>query len=200
VYSINVYAEPKKYCKSESIDFHGGRQGPGGVRKDKPNVPTQKYTGVVWCPQTEFGTFIARRNKYIYVTGNTYNEDMQAYAMLMLVRTWNSFNPEKSDNPFAFFTQCIKHSFIQFLNQEKKHRTIRDLLLVDQGMNPSFNFEDRASGDGDSHFVDDEEDFHAHKQVADLLNEQAKEPDFEGDGGIGVDESTKPMDDFFTVS
>lgn len=71
----------------------------------------------------------------------TYNEDMQAYAMMMLVRTWNSFNPEKSSNPFAFFTQCIKNSFIQYLNQEKRQRNIRDLALVDQGLNPSFNFE-----------------------------------------------------------
>lgn len=71
----------------------------------------------------------------------TYNEDMQSYAMMMLVRTWNSFNPEKSSNPFAFFTQCIKNSFIQYLNQEKRQRNIRDLVLVDQGLNPSFGFE-----------------------------------------------------------
>ncbi|TFH08862.1 MAG: hypothetical protein E4H14_05620 [Candidatus Thorarchaeota archaeon] len=71
----------------------------------------------------------------------TYNEDMQAYAMMMLVRTWNAFNPEKSSNPFAFFTQCIKHSFIQYLNQEKRQRNIRDLILVDQGLNPSYGFE-----------------------------------------------------------
>lgn len=71
----------------------------------------------------------------------TYNEDMQAYAMMMLVRTWNSFNPEKSDNPFAFFTQCIKNSFIQYLNQEKRQRNIRDELLVDQGLTPSLTFQ-----------------------------------------------------------
>lgn len=71
----------------------------------------------------------------------TYNDDMQAYAMMMLVRTWNSFKPEKSSNPFAFFTQCIKNSFIQYLNQEKRQRNIRDLVLVDQGLNPSFGFE-----------------------------------------------------------
>jgi MarR-like DNA-binding transcriptional regulator SgrR of sgrS sRNA len=71
----------------------------------------------------------------------TYNEDMQAYAMMMLVRTWNSFNPEKSKNPFAFFTQCVKNSFIQFLNSEKRHRTLKDELLVDQGLNPSYSYQ-----------------------------------------------------------
>ena len=70
----------------------------------------------------------------------TYNDDMQAYAMMMLVRTWNSFKPEKSNNPFAFFTQCIKNSFIQFLNQERRQRDIRDVLLVDNGMDPSLTY------------------------------------------------------------
>ena len=71
----------------------------------------------------------------------TYNDDMQAYAMMMLVRTWNSFNPEKSNNPFAFFTQCIKNSCIQFLNQEKRHRVIRDEVMVDKGLNPSYTYQ-----------------------------------------------------------
>jgi DNA-directed RNA polymerase specialized sigma24 family protein len=71
----------------------------------------------------------------------TYNEDMQAYAMMMLVRTWRSFDPKKSNNPFAFFTQCIKNSFIQFLNQERRQRDIRDVMLVDKGMSPSYNFQ-----------------------------------------------------------
>jgi hypothetical protein len=71
----------------------------------------------------------------------SYNDDMQAFAMLMLVKTWNAFDPEKSDNPFAFFTQCIHHSFIQFLNQEKRQRNIKDELLLDQGLTPSFGYE-----------------------------------------------------------
>lgn len=71
----------------------------------------------------------------------TYNDDMQAYAMMMLVKTWSSFDPAKSSNPFAFFTQCIKHSFIQYLNQEKKQRNIRDELLVDIGLSPSYTFQ-----------------------------------------------------------
>lgn len=71
----------------------------------------------------------------------TYNEDMQGYAMLMLVKTWDSFNPEKSENPFAFFTQCIKNSFIQYLNYERRQRDIRDEILVDVGMTPSYNYQ-----------------------------------------------------------
>jgi len=82
----------------------------------------------------------ARYGKRGQFANYTYNDDMQAYAMFMLVKTWNAFNPEKSQNPFAFFTQCVKRSFIQFLNQERKQRDIRDGLLVNSGMNPSNTF------------------------------------------------------------
>jgi RNA polymerase sigma factor (sigma-70 family) len=91
----------------------------------------------------------------------SYNEDMQSYAMMMLVRTWNSFDPEKSNNPFAFFTQCIKNSFIQYLNQEKRQRVIRDELLVDQGMNPSYGYGDEEGSDHTIQGIEDEQDFHS---------------------------------------
>lgn len=74
----------------------------------------------------------------------TYNDDMQAFAMLMLVRTWQAFDPLKSQNPFAFFTQCIHHSFIQYLNQEKKQRNIRDEILVQHGMSPSYSYQSQS--------------------------------------------------------
>lgn len=92
-------------------------------------------------------TLCARYGKKGQYAGYTYNDDMQAYAMMMIVKTWHKFKPEKSNNPFAFYTQCIKHSFIQFLNQERRQRDIRDILLVDQGMNPSFTFQmDKSKG------------------------------------------------------
>ncbi len=108
----------------------------------------------------------AKKGNYV---NYTYNEDMQAYAMLMLVRTWASFNPEKSSNPFAFYTQCIKHSLIQYLNQEKRHRMIRDTLLVEQGLDPSFSFQESYS---DSHIVDDEEDYQHLQQIHHETNSQ----------------------------
>lgn len=93
----------------------------------------------------------------------SYNEDMQAYAMMMLVRTWNSFDPEKSNNPFAFFTQCVKNSFIQYLNQEQRQRDVRDLLLIDQGLNPSYGYE----GNG-KQGIEDEQDFDSMRQVMEV--------------------------------
>ncbi len=180
VYTINMFDPSKRFCKAELIDFHGGRTTPGGKRSQKKNIPTVHYDGTIWCPQTEYGTFVCRRNEYIYVTGNTYNDDMQGYAMLMLVRTWRSFDPKKSNNPFAFFTQCIKNSFIQYLNQEKRQRVIRDELLVDQGMTPSFNFQDSGHAPPEETEIDpttpshgdDEEDHEVFEHDLKILEKQ----------------------------
>lgn len=78
-------------------------------------------------------------------SGYTYNDDMQSYAMLMIVKTWQGFDPAKSSNPFAWFTQCIKNSFIQYLNSEKRQRDIRDEVLVNSGMLPSYNYQQEYS-------------------------------------------------------
>lgn len=122
----------------------------------------------------------------------TYNEDMVSYALMMLVRTWNSFNPEKSSNPFAFYTQCIKNSFVQYLNQEKRQRNIRDALLIDQGMNPSYSYNDRQSRSGVD--VDDEEDFDATQKAAQeiLKNIDAVPTDDQGEIIDLADDSSGP--------
>ena len=65
---------------------------------------------------------------------------MQAYAMLQLVRTWRCFDHLRFDNPFAFFTQCVKNSFNYVLREEKKNRMIRDSYTVEMGLTPSFGF------------------------------------------------------------
>lgn len=70
----------------------------------------------------------------------TYNDDMQAYALMMLCRTWKNFNSDKYSNPFAYYTQCVKNCFRQYLMSEKKHRIIRDKLLVANGMAPSHTY------------------------------------------------------------
>ncbi|HHT9145265.1 MAG TPA: portal protein [Candidatus Wunengus sp. YC61] len=45
---------------------------PTGFNKRNENAVTRlQYEGVVWCPNTENETFIARRNGTVYVTGNS---------------------------------------------------------------------------------------------------------------------------------
>jgi Sigma-70 region 2. len=67
----------------------------------------------------------------------SYKEDMQAFALMTISKVWGRFDPEKGSNPFAYFTQCIKNAFYQYLNHEKKMRVAKNKLKIDMGMNPS---------------------------------------------------------------
>lgn len=116
----------------------------------------------------------ARYGKKGNFVNYTYNEDMQAYAMMSLVKTWNGFDPAKSSNPFAFFTQCIKNSFIQYLKLEKRQRVIRDELLVDSGLTPSYNYQ--MEHEARKH-VHDEEDHEQHVKDAEDLDKQEQQDD-----------------------
>lgn len=89
----------------------------------------------------------ARRGSY---ASYTYNEDMQSFAVMNLVKSWKSFKPEMSQNPFAYFTSCIHNSFLQYLNQERKHRNIRDALLIENGLDPSYTFTGAYQYPGDA--------------------------------------------------
>lgn len=68
----------------------------------------------------------------------TYRDEMIADALVQFSAVALKFNESKSNNPFAYYTQMIKNSFIGRLNSEKKSRTLRDNLLVQGGAMPSF--------------------------------------------------------------
>ncbi len=54
-----------------------------------------------------------------------HKEEMIADACFQCVRYLDNFDPEKSSNPFAYFTQFCYNSFIQRLDIEKKHLYIK---------------------------------------------------------------------------
>lgn len=85
----------------------------------------------------------------------TYKEDMISEALVNLCHNALKFNPEKSSNPFSYYTSCINSSFLQFLNTEKKHRRIRDQLLIEVGENPSFNFQEESKQHHDGIYKED---------------------------------------------
>jgi hypothetical protein len=132
----------------ECIDFHGGKRngrnarGPGSGRgkAHHPNEPTTQYNGQVWCPETEYGCFVARRNGKVYLTGNTYIDEMKSQALLQLSQVGLQFDESRSENPnpFAYYTQTITNSFMRILNIEKKNQNIRDDILIMHGATPSW--------------------------------------------------------------
>jgi len=88
----------------------------------------------------------ANRVRRANFTNYSYFEDMKSFALLNLVKSgWHKFDTLKYQNAFAFYTQCIHNSYLQYLNSEKRHRNVRDALLVENGHNPSFKYMEENS-------------------------------------------------------
>lgn len=79
-----------------------------------------------------------------WFSGWSFRDDMVSFALLNLCANGLKFNPARSSNPFAFYTTAIRRSFLQYMAEERKHRNIRDSLLLDAGANPSLNFMQNA--------------------------------------------------------
>jgi len=110
------------------------------LTKDATN-PNGKLSGKL----AKYLWMIAERYSYSpSFAGYSFREDMVSIAVVNLCANWYKFDPAKSDNPFAFYTTAAYRSFLQYLADEKKHREIRDSLLVEHGANPSFAFQDRT--------------------------------------------------------
>jgi hypothetical protein len=108
-------------------------------------IAEDKKAGKLSNKLAKYLWMIAERYSYSPSFANySFREDMVSIAVVNLCANWYKFDPEKSDNPFAFYTTAAYRSFLQYLAEEKKHREIRDNLLVEAGANPSFAYQDKA--------------------------------------------------------
>ena len=55
----------------------------------------------------------------------------------------HNFNPEKSQNPFAYFTQIIHYAFLRRIQKEKKQLEIKNKILERTGFDEVF-FDDNT--------------------------------------------------------
>jgi hypothetical protein len=61
--------------------------------------------------------------------GYSYRDEMISDGLENCINYLNNFNPEKSTNPFAYFTQIIWYAFLRRIDKEKKHLYIKQKTL-----------------------------------------------------------------------
>ena len=59
-----------------------------------------------------------------------FKEDMISDGIENCVQYIYNFNPEKSQNPFAYFTQIINYAFLRRIQKEKKADGDQELRLL----------------------------------------------------------------------
>ena len=62
-----------------------------------------------------------------------FKDDMVCDGIENCVQYINNFNPEKSKNPFAYFTQVIHYAFLRRIQKEKKQLEIKTKIIEKTG-------------------------------------------------------------------
>jgi DNA-directed RNA polymerase specialized sigma subunit len=91
--------------------------------KKNPRVPD--YVGECFL---KIANHLSYRPNFI---NYTFRDDMISDGIENCLQYLNNFNPEKSNNPFAYFTQIIYYAFIRRIQKEKKQVTIKQKLIME---------------------------------------------------------------------
>ena len=85
--------------------------------------PIPEYIGECFY---KIATHLSYRPNFI---NYTYREEMIGDGIENCIQYAKNFNPEKSTNPFAYFTQIIYYAFLRRITKEKKQTSIKQKLI-----------------------------------------------------------------------
>ena len=114
------YLEQIKQCENEG--------------KPRPQVPN--YIGECFL---KIAVNLSHKANF---AGYTFREDMVSDGIENSLLYIDRFNPEKSSNPFAYFTQIIYYAFLRRIQKEKKQIDLKSKLLEKS------NFDEVFTSDG----------------------------------------------------
>ena len=93
-----------------------------GVGESKPQI--SNYLGECIL---KISNHLSYRPNFI---NYTYKEEMISDGIENSLQYIDNFDPEKSKNPFAYFTQIIYYAFIRRIAKEKKQQKIKERILL----------------------------------------------------------------------
>ena len=110
-------------CKQDIKDAEAAGQ-------PKPVIP--RYIGECFL---KIATHLSYKPNFV---NYMFKDDMVCDGIENCVQYINNFNPEKSTNPFAYFTQIIHYAFLRRIQKEKKQLEIRQKIIERSGFDEVF--------------------------------------------------------------
>ncbi len=103
-----------------------------------PKPPITNYLGECFL---KIATHLSYKPNFV---NYMFREDMISDGVENCVQYIHNFDPEKSKNPFAYFTQIIHYAFLRRIQKEKKQLDIKtkiiersgydEVMMVDEGL------------------------------------------------------------------
>jgi hypothetical protein len=110
----------------------------------KPVIP--RYIGECFLKIANHLSFKPNFVNYMF------KEDMISDGIENCVQYIHNFNPEKSQNPFAYFTQIIHYAFLRRIQREKRQLEIKNKILEKSGYSEVFDDSNKIDGDNYSDY------------------------------------------------
>ena len=114
------------------------------LKEQKP--PVTNYIGECFL---KIANHLSYRPNFI---NYTFRDDMIADGIENCLQYVHNFNPDKSNNPFAYFTQIIYYAFLRRIQKEKKQAHVKNKLI--ENMTVDENLIDGGDENFDNPFVD----------------------------------------------
>ena len=108
--------------------------------QDKPKPVIPRYIGECFLKIANHLSFKPNFVNYMF------KEDMISDGIENCVQYIHNFNPEKSQNPFAYFTQIIHYAFLRRIQREKRQLEIKNKILEKSGYSEVFDDNNQIDG------------------------------------------------------
>lgn len=95
--------------------------------KNSPNPRIPSYIGECFL---KIATHLSYKPNFV---NYTFRDDMISDGVENCIQYINNFDPDKSQNPFAYFTQIIYYAFLRRISKEKKQLDIKNKILERSG-------------------------------------------------------------------
>ena len=97
-------------------------------KRGRKSPPVTNYIGECFL---KIANHLSYRPNFI---NYTYRDDMISDGIENCLQYLKNFNPAKSNNPFAYFTQIIYYAFIRRIQKEKKQSNIKYRMIEQAGI------------------------------------------------------------------
>ena len=105
---------------------------------DQPKPIISRYIGECFL---KIATHLSYKPNFV---NYMFREDMVSDGIENCVQYINNFNPTKSTNPFAYFTQIVYFAFLRRIAKEKKQLEIKNKILDQSGFDEVFVSDDNV--------------------------------------------------------
>ena len=133
------YLNNKEFL-AELEKYRGRVQRAKEAGQPKPRV--NNYIGSCFL---KIATHLSYRPNFI---NYMYKDDMICDGVENCIQYIDNFDPAKSSNPFAYFTQIVYFAFLRRIAKEKRQMEIRDKIIEKSGASEVFSID----GDGNSEY------------------------------------------------